>query len=69
MSELETLFNIRKLEITKRKEKCKQCRHSQRWEISDKYFWYCKARKSKRTSNGLLKIKANQEACDNFKEI
>lgn len=66
---MKTLFNKSILEKPKGKEECKHCSHSQRWEISDKYFRYWQVRKNKRTSNGLLKIKANQGACDNFKEI
>lgn len=65
------LFNIPIQKKLVRKEKCKDCAYSQRWGLNDKspkVFWYCSARKSKLTNNGLLKIKASQTACDNFKE-
>lgn len=40
---------------------CRQCGHRLRacWGHAS----YCEARKSNRTLNGLLKIKANQPAC------
>lgn len=52
-----------------RKDKCQNCKHSQRWQCGGSIIWYCSARKSNRTFNKLLKIKARQEACDNYKEI
>jgi len=47
--------------------KCKNCEHSERWQCGSKLFWYCRKLRSKRTDNGLLKIKANQQACQLFK--
>jgi len=47
--------------------KCKQCEHSERHQCNSNIIWYCGLRKSRRTANGLLKIKANQISCDYFK--
>lgn len=67
---MNTLFDITPIEKASRTEKCKECIYAQRWgyDKSPKIFWYCSAIKSKRTSNGLLKIKANQIACDKFQQ-
>jgi hypothetical protein len=48
--------------------KCKDCKHSQRWRCGSKIIWYCGIRKSNRTQNKLLKIKANQEQCYLFEK-
>ena len=45
---------------------CNECRHGKRWQCGGKVFWYCHARTSNRTDNGLLKIKARQGACELF---
>jgi len=42
---------------------CNSCQHRQRWECNSKVFQYCGVRKSKRTDNGLLKIKCKTDAC------
>ena len=45
---------------------CRECGHRQRWLTNDhatRVTQYCTERKSRRTSNGLLKIKCNQAAC------
>ncbi len=42
---------------------CKDCKHCQRWQCNSKVFHYCGVRKSKRTQNGLLKIKCKDKAC------
>lgn len=47
--------------------KCKDCIYAERWQCNSKVFWYCSFRKSRRTHNKLLKIKANDEACCFFK--
>ena len=47
---------------------CKTCKHRQRWECNSKVFQYCAVRKSKRTANGLLKIKCKQPACGMYQE-
>ena len=47
---------------------CKTCEHRQRWQCGGSVFQYCTARKSKRTDNGLLKIKCKNEACELYKE-
>jgi len=48
---------------------CKDCKHLQRWECNSKVFQYCGVRKSKRTNNGLLKIKCKDAACAAFEPI
>lgn len=48
---------------------CKNCEHRQRWECNSKVFQYCGVRKSKRTDNGLLKIKCKDASCSLFEEI
>lgn len=62
-----TLFN--ELQETKPTSMltCRQCEHRQRWECGSKVFQYCGVRKSKRTNNGLLKIKCKDAACPLFK--
>lgn len=47
---------------------CRTCVHRQPWESSDKVYYYCSARKSKRTINGLLKIKLSNPSCVLYKE-
>lgn len=46
--------------------KCKNCKHSERWQCGSKNFWYCGKLQSKRTDNGKLKIKANNPKCIHF---
>jgi len=47
--------------------KCKNCFYSERHRCNSKIIWYCGLIKSKRTSNGQLKIKAKKLACNYFK--
>lgn len=61
------LFDIPQKE--KSTNKCKTCEHFQRWECNSKIFFYCGIRKSNRTSNKQQKIKANQTACENYKNV
>ena len=61
---MEKLFDI---EAKKIKEKCKDCHHIERWQCNYKVFFYCGAKRSGRTTNGKLKIKANNKACGSFK--
>ena len=42
---------------------CRTCEHRQRWECGSKIIQYCAKRKSNRTDNGLLKIRAKDTAC------
>lgn len=42
---------------------CKTCKHRERWECGSKIIQYCGIRKSNRTANGLLKIKAKNPSC------
>ena len=46
---------------------CNTCEHRQRWKCNGKVFQYCGVRKSKRTGNGLLKIKCKDAACLSYK--
>jgi hypothetical protein len=48
---------------------CRECEHRQRWQCNSKVFQYCGVRKSNRTSNGKLKIKCRDKACQLFKPI
>lgn len=65
---MDSLFDIPITPKIERIEKCNTCKYSERWQCGGSIIWYCGARKSKRTDNGLLKIKARQSACDNYKE-
>jgi len=63
---MDTLFKLSDLQKLQRKIitlKCKTCEFCERWQCGGSFFFYCKTRKSKLTHNGLMKIKANQEAC------
>lgn len=42
---------------------CWKCAHRERHEKNSKVFQYCAVKRSKRTENGLLKIKASSLAC------
>lgn len=45
---------------------CGTCKHRQRWIYDHVAISYCTVRKSNRTQNGMLKIKARQQACDKY---
>ena len=47
---------------------CRHCVHRQRWLCGGSIIQYCSVRKSKRTKNGLLKIKVNYPACELYEE-
>ena len=48
---------------------CRTCAHRQRWCLGPKRIGqYCGVHLSKRTHNGLLKIKVTNRACDKYKE-
>jgi hypothetical protein len=47
---------------------CRTCAHRQRWEMNSKIIQYCSVRKSNRTTNGLLKIKCKNKACELYEE-
>jgi len=42
---------------------CRTCEHRQRRQCGGKVFQYCAVRRSRRTNNGLLKIRCKDEAC------
>jgi hypothetical protein len=66
MSEL--FVDLPKSEKPQRKEKCGSCVHIEKWEYgSTRCGFYCNAVKSKKTTNGLLKVKCKNTACDLFK--
>lgn len=48
-------------------ETCKTCEHRERHECNSKIIQYCGVRKSNRTRNGKLKIKASDMACNLYK--
>ena len=43
---------------------CRTCAHRERWQCGGRVIQYCGVRKSKRTYNGLLKIKVTNPACE-----
>jgi hypothetical protein len=47
---------------------CRNCIHRQRWAMGRRFIQYCGVRKSRRTVNGLLKIKVTRPACSQYKE-
>jgi hypothetical protein len=62
-----TLFDIPEQEQPKPNTTCKDCQHRQRWQCGSKVIQYCGVRRSNRTENKLLKIKAGNTACNLFK--
>lgn len=46
---------------------CRTCEYRQRWECGGRVIQYCSVRRSKRTFNGLLKIKVTNQACMLYK--
>ncbi|MBP5474412.1 MAG: hypothetical protein J6X92_06635 [Bacteroidales bacterium] len=46
---------------------CESCKYHERWLCGSKVIHYCGKRKSGRTSNRLLKIKAGNRACGYYK--
>ena len=48
---------------------CLTCENRQRWQCGGRVIQYCGVRKSNRTDNGLLKIRAKDPACPFYKEI
>jgi len=52
-------------------KRCKDCKHIQRWQCGGSFFFYCGLLKSRRTHNGLIKVKCKTPACALFenKEI
>ena len=57
------LFELKNIEH----KTCLTCKHRQRWQCNSKIIQYCGARKSKRTENGLLKIRCKDIACILYK--
>lgn len=57
------LFDIPEKTI---EQTCRECKHRERWQCNSKVFQYCGKRKSNRTSNGKLKIKCKDRACELF---
>jgi hypothetical protein len=47
---------------------CRTCLNRQRWLCGVRIIQYCGVRRSNRTENGLLKIKAKDAACAAYKE-
>lgn len=65
---METLFNIEPMDKKPPENTCRDCENRQRWQCNSKVFSYCAVRKSNRTNNGLLKIKAKDKACSLYKK-
>ena len=67
---IETLFDLPEIKLEKYSgATCRTCEHRERWQCESKVFQYCGVRKSKRTQNGLLKIKCKDKACPLYKEV
>jgi predicted aldo/keto reductase-like oxidoreductase len=49
-----------------KKEKCKTCAYCLRTPFNHVTIFYCRKKLSNRTYNGLLKIKANNMACEKY---
>lgn len=60
------LFNIPETPQKETTDTCKDCINRERWQCNSKVFQYCSVRKSKRTDNGLLKIRCKDKACRLF---
>lgn len=63
------LFDIPPTEPGNPVNTCRSCDHRERWQCGGSVIQYCGARKSKRTDNGLLKIKVTDPACPLYKPI
>lgn len=48
---------------------CNTCVHRERHQMGGSIIQYCGIRKSKRTENGLLKIKCKMQACSSYKKL
>lgn len=68
MSNEQMLFDIEPCQRQRNPNTCKTCVHIQRWACGGSFFFYCGARKSKRTYNKLLKVKCKNEACKLYKQ-
>jgi hypothetical protein len=61
---MDKLFEV---EVKKpRVETCNMCEHRRPIQYGSKTIQYCGIKRSRMTSNGLLKIKCNYEACESF---
>ena len=68
MTESELLFEIpSKLQDKFPGKSCLHCENRQRHQKGGSIIQYCGVRKSNRTENKLLKIKAKNPACEQFK--
>ncbi len=63
---MKTLFEIQPKFPNKT---CRDCINRERHQKGGSIIQYCSVRKSNRTENGLLKIKAKDQACEQFKSI
>lgn len=60
------LFNEEETKGKNSANTCRECEHRERWQFNNTVIQYCGIRKSNRTDNGLLKIKAKNVACEVF---
>jgi len=60
---METIFEIPDQPKEKPKHTCRTCENRQRWQCGGRVIQYCGVRKSKRTDNGLLRIRVTDAAC------
>lgn len=54
------------------KNECLECKYSTIWDMAELIIcikWFCILRFSNETSNGLLEIKPDKQACKLFKKI
>lgn len=65
---MDDLFNGQgHIEPVKPTKFCRTCAHREPWQCGGKIIQYCGVRKSKRTFNGLLKIKVTNPSCELYK--
>ena len=55
-------------EVKEKPKTCRHCKHRLRWSYGGSVIQYCEMWESKRTSNGLRKIKVTNPACVFYEE-
>lgn len=66
-TEMQSLFPDDEIEVVKPIKFCRSCQHRQHWQCGGSIIQYCGVRKSNRTFNGLMKVKAKFPACAAYK--
>jgi hypothetical protein len=62
------LFEVEAVNPEATTNHCRTCIHRERWQCGGTTIQYCGVRKSNRTDNGKLKIKAKNPACASYKK-